>query len=151
VVNNKRKWLIKNGNNPNMKGYNMKRIMTRLLFAAVVAFVLSAGCEKKEAINTRQARLVGAQNLQLKQEIQKLKTQLETRKNTYQKELLKQKKVVNDLKNQNEDLRARFNTEFGDKINDMMVSMAGSFGEQNERLQEENKQLKKQIEELKNK
>ncbi len=129
----------------------MKRIMTRLFFAAVVAFVLSAGCEKKEAINTRQAKLVGAQNLQLKQEIQELKAQLETRKNTYQKELLKQKKVVNDLKNQNEDLRAKFNTEFGDEINDMMVSMASSFGEQNKQLREENEQLKKQIEELKNK
>ncbi len=100
----------------------MKRRAERAFILAVctVVITLIAGCEEQNL--ARKSRLLSAENIQLKEQLEQCETQVET-----QEALEKQSK---------------------ERVAGMMDTISKTIGEKNKKLREENKTLKTQIMQL---
>ncbi len=129
----------------------MKRPVPKTLVLAVgiiVGFMLIAGCKKEEENlsdtkpdaepNTKRSRLIAIENVQLKEQIEKLK-------NLHTGEMEEQKKLLDNC------LREKGTLEEMSKqgIDNYMQNILGPLSDENVKLQEEIKTLKAQIEKLK--
>ena len=129
----------------------MERPVPKTLVLAVgiiVGFMLIAGCKKEEENlsdtkpdaepNTKRSRLIAIENVQLKEQIEKLK-------NLHTGEMEEQKKLLDNC------LREKGTLEEMSKqgIDNYMQNILGPLSDENVKLQEEIKTLKAQIEKLK--
>lgn len=129
----------------------MKRPVPKTLVLAVgiiVGFMLIAGCKKEEENlsdtkpdaepNTKRSRLIAIENVQLKEQIEKLK-------NLHTGEMEEQKKLLDNC------LREKGTLEEMSKqgIDNYMQNILGPLSDENVKLHEEIKTLKAQIEKLK--
>lgn len=107
--------------------------VTVLAVGIVLVIMLIAGCDEQNVPNTRMSRLVAAENIQLKKQLDKREAEIERQKKLLEKCQQEKKTLEKQLQ---EDLEGLTGVLFE------------SFGEESARLQEENKNLKAQVEEL---
>jgi hypothetical protein len=128
----------------------MKRPVPKTLVLAVgiiVGFMLIAGCEEEENLsntkpeaepNAKRSRLIAIENVQLKEQIEKLKNlhagEMERQKNLLDK-CLREKEALEEISSKG--------------VDNYMQDILGPLSEENVKLQEEIKTLKAQIEKLK--
>ena len=108
------------------------RLTAALIKKSALLLCLS-GCEEKNKVedgSTRKARLIAAENMQLKNTIEEMQEQLK-----------EQKKLLADCKEKKEELRQQSAQNVG-KAMDIFQDMT-------EKIQEENKQLKAELKRLK--
>jgi len=117
-----------------------------VLAAGVVAIMLSAGCEEQQQLpSTKMSRLIAAENIQLKKQLELRDKDIEELKQLQEKELKKQKELLAKCQGEKRDLDAQLAGKYGDKINTFFNTVVEDTG----RLQQENKSLKAEIEKLK--
>jgi len=128
----------------------MKSPVSRTLLLAVgVVFgiMLITGCEEEENLsdtkpdtepNAKRSRLIAIENVQLKEQIEKLK-------NLHAGEMERQKKLLDNCLREKGTLEEMSNK----GVDNFMQNILGPLAEENTKLQEENKTLKAQIEKLK--
>ncbi|MHC4395972.1 MAG: hypothetical protein ACYS1A_10000 [Planctomycetota bacterium] len=114
-----------------------KSVQTALILAIGIVFVvmLIAGCEEQSLSNTKKSRLIANENRQLKQQLARRDREIEKQKGLLAKCLVEKKNLLGLS---------------DEKIENMMGGAFGNISKQNVELQQENKKLKAQIEELKN-
>ncbi len=128
----------------------MKRPVPKTLVLAVgiiVGFMLITGCEEEENLsdtqsdttpNSKRSRLIAIENVQLKEQIEKLKNlhagEMERQKNLLDK-CLREKEALEEISSKG--------------VDNYMQNILGPLSEENTKLQEEITTLKAQIEKLK--
>lgn len=118
-----------------------------VLAAGVVAIVLIAGCEEQQLSSTKMARIVAAENIQLKKQLQQRDSEIEKLKEQHDNELRKQEELLAKCRKEKKALEEQLAGKFEDQINEFFKTVA----EESEKLDEENRKLKAQIEKLKTK
>ena len=103
----------------------MKKSVLVLMVAFILSLMLNAGCQEEEQniSNDKRARLIAAENIELKKDLKKCRTELEKQKQLFQSSQKEEEKQSKDILVQAMNL--------------------------NSKLRQENKQLKAQINELK--
>jgi predicted RNase H-like nuclease (RuvC/YqgF family) len=103
-----------------------------VLFCVIAVMLITAGCEEQNASppNERKARLVGAENLELKKQLEQRDAEIE------------------DLK-ENLDKCLRAQRDAGKSSQEVFGKVIELTAKENQNLREENKNLKSQIEDLK--
>jgi len=103
----------------------MKKTILVSIIAFVFSLMLNAGCQEEEQnlSNDKRSRLIAAENLELKQELEKCQTELKQQKQSFKS----------------------FQTEEKKQSEDMLVQLMNL----NSKLRKENNELKAQLEELK--
>lgn len=121
----------------------MKRLTQKafVLAVCIVGIALIAGCEEESKIDTKKSRLIAAENMQLKKDLEECQKEIEK-----QKELLEQcEQAKKDIEEQSaKNIEDLFDDIFGDVLKESQV-----LREENEELREEIEQLKMEIMELK--
>lgn len=128
----------------------MKRnILKALVLAAgVVVIMLNTGCEEQQQQqqpSTKMAKVVAAENIQLKKDLQQRDSDIEKLKEQHSDELKKQQELLAKCQEENKDLQEQLAGEFQGQMNNLM----GSVVEESRQLLEENERLKAQIKTLK--
>ena len=103
-----------------------------------IAIGLAAGCEEQEMTSTKKCRLIAAENMELKKDLELRNKEIEGLKKRQEGQLADCRKEAKDWKE-----KAGKNVE--EKVNTMM----GIVMEQTAQLHKENETLKAQVEELK--
>jgi superfamily II RNA helicase len=117
-----------------------------VLAAGIVVVMLIVGCEEQQQQpSTKMARVVAAENIQLKKDLQQRDSEIEKLKEQRSDELEKQKGLLAECQKEIEVLQEQLAGRFEDQINNIMRDMT----EENKNLREENESLKAQIEALK--
>ena len=103
----------------------MKKSVLVFVVVFVLSLILNAGCQEEEQnlSNDKRSRLIAAENLELKQELEKCRTELKKQKQLFQSSQKEEKKQSQDILVQAMNL--------------------------NSKLRKENKELKAQLNELK--
>jgi hypothetical protein len=120
------------------KDSKMRKFTYRfLIWTLVLVFVaVLIGCEEQQTMSPKKAKLVAANNIQLKKDIAARDTDIE-----------KQKKLLTDCEKEKEILNKRLNT----KSEGLMEVLMAGMDKDAKNIRIENQELKKQIQELKNK
>jgi hypothetical protein len=102
----------------------MKKTVVVLIIAFVFSLMLNAGCQEEQNLsNDKRSRLIAAENLELKKDLEKCRTELKQQKQLFQSSQKESKK----------------------QSEDMLVQLMNL----NSKLRKENKELKAQLEEVK--
>jgi len=125
----------------------MKRIvlMVFVLAVGIIVITLIAGCEEGQVPSGKKARLISAENMQLKQQLQQREIEIEKLKGTHRKELENQKGLIERCQREKKLLQEKLSGKFEGQLNEFLKGM----GEEARKLREENESLKLQIEQLK--
>ncbi len=115
-----------------MKKQGQKAVV--LAIGVIFVILLIAGCEEQSVPSSRVSKLVAAENIELKEEINQRDAVIE-----------RQKKQLEKCQQERETLAKQLqaNTE------ELMGHLFENFGKDNQRLRKENTELKAQIEKLK--
>jgi predicted nuclease with TOPRIM domain len=125
-----------------MKGIALKAFV---LAVCVVAIIIITGCEEQQVSGGKMARIIAAENIQLKEQLQQYKSEIEKLKKQYDIELKKQGELLAKCSREKKSLEEQFAGKYEDQINEFFKTVAQESG----KLDEENKQLKAQVEKLK--
>jgi len=107
-----------------------------LLFVAVLIGCQEEEQEQEQSMSPKKTKHVAAENIQLKKDMASKDAEIEN-----------QKKLLADCEKEKEELNKRLNT----KSEGLMEVIMAGMDKESQTLKVENKQLKKQIEELKSK
>ena len=118
-----------------------------LLLLWICAIVLSAGCGPQQPPNVKKARAIAAENIELRKELERRNSQIETLKEQYGEELETQKKRLKTCLQEKEELKEKSRQNIRDQVKGVLDTVL----EENRKLREENTRLKAQIEELQKK
>ena len=111
----------------------MKKPAQIAVVLAVAVVMLIAGCEEQSLSNTKKSKLIAAENIQLKKELEKRDREIEEQKKLVDK-CLREKKGQEDKTQE--------------KVEELMGLIFESFGEENKELRKENENLKAQVQQL---
>ena len=109
-----------------------------VIFILCISFLMITSCSETHTSSVRQSRLVAAENLELKKQIDQLNTEIETLKAEQQKELDEQKELLTAAQKEIETWKEKSRQNVRDQIQDVLDSVI-----------QENQDLQKQIEQLK--
>jgi uncharacterized protein YlxW (UPF0749 family) len=123
-----------------MKGIVKKQVV--LAAGIVFVIMLIAGCEEQNVPNAKKSRLVAAENMQLKKELNQLGVKLEQRN----REIEKQKGLLDKCLQEKKTLEEKVN----ENVEELVGGIMDIFTEENARLQKEIDRLKKEVEKFKN-
>ncbi len=115
-----------------------------VLAVGIVAIIIINGCEEQQTSGGKMARIIAAENIQLKKQLQQYKSEIEKLKKQYDIELKTQEELLAKCRQEKKSLEEQLAGKYEDQINDFFKNVAEESG----RLDEENKQLKAQVEEL---
>jgi gas vesicle protein len=125
----------------------MKRTVQNAVILAIGAiFVISlfAGCQEQQATDAKKGRLVAAENIGLKKELDRRDREIERLKGLHSKEIKRQEELVAKCLEEKK--------LWQDKADENIKAQVGEVStvvlEQNSKLREENENLKAQIEKL---
>jgi len=116
-----------------------------LAVAVGCALMLIAGCGEKDAPNVKQSRTIAAENMELKKELDRSEARFENLKKQYDKELEKQRKLLEECRQERDEWKAKSKQ----NIREQAKSLVEPLMEEITRLREENRKLTAQLEELK--
>jgi len=125
-----------------MKNSGLKAFV---LAVGIIVIMLNAGCEEEQLPDVKKARVIAAENMQLKKQLQRHDSEIEKLKGQHEKELKKQKELLAKCQEEKKYLEGPLAGEFDEQMNDLFKRL----GEENEKMSAENENLKQQIEKLK--
>lgn len=112
----------------------MKGMTIKVIFLTIVGIVFVAGCEEENKIDTKKSRLIAAENMHLKKDLERCQ-----KEKGKQKELLEQceqaKKVIEE--------------QSAKEVEDLFDGILGDVLEESQWLREENEKLRMEIGQLK--
>ena len=127
-----------------MKGTTQKMF---ILAVGVIVFVLIAGCQESATggpTDAKKSRLIAAQNMELKKELEQRSKEIERLKQLHSKEIKQQEGLL--AKCQEE--KKLWQDKADENIKAQVSEVSTVVMEQNTKLREENENLKAQIEKL---
>ena len=129
------------GKDDEMKGLMQKALLV-VISAAIVA---GAGCqEEQQTPSVKKARLVAAENIKLKKQLEQRDQEIEELKRKYSRELQEQKQRLSECLKQKEDLQQQLREGMKERVEAVLSAVV----EDNAKLRQEIKDLKAQITEL---
>ncbi|MHC4496517.1 MAG: hypothetical protein ACYSYM_11925 [Planctomycetota bacterium] len=114
----------------------------KALFITIgLGVLLIAGCGEKEPPSVKQSRVIAAENIELKKQLDRSNARIENLKEQYDKELDKQHKLLKKCKQERDQWKAKSQQNVRDQVKDVLDTVMA----ENTRLREENAILKSQI------
>jgi chromosome segregation ATPase len=129
-----------------MKGTVQKML---ILVVGVIVFVLIAGCQESATggpTDAKKSRLIAAENIELKKQLARYDKQIEKLKEQHSKEIKRQDELLAKCQ---EEKKVRQEEKTDENTKEQMDELSEFIMEQLSKLQEENENLKSQIENLK--
>ncbi len=111
---------------------------------SVVVVMLIAGCQEQQLPSEKKSRLIAAENMQLKKELERRSKEIEGLKELHDREIQKQEKLLAKCLEEKETWKEKSRQNIRNQVN----SVVDALMEQNAKLREENEKLKAQIEKL---
>jgi len=109
-----------------------------------IAIILTIGCGPQEPPNVKKTRVIAAENIELRKQLDRRNKEIEMLKEQYEKETKAQKKLLQECLQEKEDWQNKSRQNIRNQIKGVLDTVL----EENAKLREENKQLKSQIAEL---
>ena len=116
-----------------------------ILAAGIIIIILSAGCEEEQVKDNQKARVIAAENIQIKNLLQQRDSEIEKLKEQQKSELKKQEELLIKCQEEKKALEEQLTEKYEGQINEFLENL----GEENAKLQQENENLKLQVEKLK--
>jgi len=124
-----------------MKGLAQK---TFVLAVGVVAMLI-VGCEGQELPSAKKSRLIAAENMQLKKELEQRSEEIERLKELHDRQMKEQEELLEKCLQEKEAWKEKSRQ----NVRNQVKGVFDAIMEQNVKLRQENEKLKAQIEELK--
>lgn len=115
-----------------------------VLAVSVVVIMLIAGCEEQQQQNAKKSRLIAAENMQLKKELERLSNDIEELKELHGKEIEKREELLAKCLEEKETWKEKSRQNIRNQVNGVLDAIM----EQNAKLREKNEKLKAQVEQL---
>ncbi len=115
-----------------------------VLVVSVVVIMLIAGCEEQQLPSAKKSRLIAAENMQLKKELERRSKDIERLKELHDREIEKQEKLLAKCLEEKETWKEKSRQNIRNQVNGVVDAIM----EQNAKLRRENEKLKAQIEQL---
>jgi outer membrane murein-binding lipoprotein Lpp len=128
-----------------MKGTTQKMF---ILAVGVIVFVLIAGCQESATggpTDAKKSRLIAAQNMELKKELEQRSKEIERLKELHSKEIKRQEGLLAKCHGEKKLWQDKADENIKEQVGEILAATV----ELNSKLQEENESLKAQIEKLK--
>ena len=125
----------------------MKKQVQKLVFSAigiVGIMILAVGC-RQEQVSDKKARLIAAENIELKREVASRDTEMEKLKELHQKEIERQEKILVECKERNGVLEKELKQDLEERVSGITSTVMN----ENAKLREEINNLKAEIQKLK--
>ena len=116
-----------------------------VLAVGIVVIMLISGCQQQELPSVRKSRLIAAENMQLKKELEQCSKEIATLKELHDKKLQEQAELLEKCLQEKDAWKEKSRQ----NVRNQVKGVVDAIMEQNVKLREENKKLKEQIEELK--
>jgi hypothetical protein len=113
----------------------------------VLLVLLPAGCQRERTASQKQARLLAAHNVELKQKVAAQEAQIEAMRREHTEKLKQQDKLLSHYRARNEALQKDLQKGIAQRVDDVTSAVMND----NARLRQEIEQLKAEIEKLKEK
>ncbi len=124
--------------------YKPVRNIFILTIGIVVVFV--AGCAEQEPPTFRESRAIAAENIALNKEVDRLNNQIDELKKQHEQEMKQQKEALAGMTEEKEAWRMKAQKNIREQVKGVLDAVL----ESNDKLREENKQLKAQVEKFRN-
>jgi len=122
----------------------MKGLAQKALVLAVTGLALCCvGCQQEEVPDARKARLIAAENMQLKKDLQQRDGQIEKLKDLHDKEMRQREQQMTKCVKQRDALEKQLQENIQEKVDEVLTNLM----EENAKLRQEVQQLKAQMEE----
>lgn len=115
-----------------------------IVWAVAVGFVLLAGCEEQNLTVSKRSRLIVVENVRLKEQLKRCKSEIKDHIELQKSETKKQQKLLKECQKQKKILQDRNAEEMRKQVD----AVLGAVMERTAELQKENTALKAQIAEL---
>jgi len=115
-----------------------------VLVVSVVVVMLIAGCEEQQLPSAKKSRLIAAENMQLKKELERYSKEIEGLKELHDREIEKQEKLLAKCLDEKETWKEKSRQNIRNQVNGVVDAIM----DQNAKLRRENEKLKAQIEKL---
>ncbi len=120
-------------------------IRTFILTAGIIVIILSAGCEEEQVRDNQKARVIAAENIQMKNLLQQRDSEIEKLKEQHKSELKKQEGLLIKCQEEKKALEEQLTEKYEGRLNEFIENL----GKENVKLHQENENLKLQVEKLK--
>ncbi|MBN2128680.1 MAG: hypothetical protein JW741_04260 [Sedimentisphaerales bacterium] len=111
----------------------------------IILAVLTAGCQREQASNEKQARLLAAQNVELKGQIAAQEVQIKTLRQEHAEKIQAQADLLAQYRTQNTALQKDLREGIAARVEDVTAAVMN----ENARLRRDIEQLKAEVEKLK--
>lgn len=125
-----------------MKGIAWKMFV---LAASTIVVMLIASCQEQEQIDAKKSRVIAAENMELKKELEHRGKEIERLKELHAKEIKRQEGLLAKCQEEKKLWQDKADENIKEQVSEILTVVM----EQNSKLQEENENLKAQIDKLK--
>jgi len=115
-----------------------------IVLVVSIAVMLTTGCGPQEPPNVKKTRVIAAENIELRRQLDRRNKEIELLKEQYQKETKAQKKLLQECLQEKEEWQNKSRQNIRNQVKGVLDTVL----EENTKLREENKQLKSQIAEI---
>ena len=123
----------------------MKRIDLQAFIIVIgITIMLMAGCGPQEPSSIKKSRIIAAENIELRKELERLSKEFEILKKHHYIEINKQKDLLQTCLQEKEALKKKSRQNIRNQVKGVLDTVL----EENKKLREENTRLNTQIEEL---
>jgi len=122
-----------------------KALKKGFVLAVGVVAMLIAGCEGQELPSAKKSRLIAAENMQLKKELEQRSQEIERLKELHDKQMKEQEELLEKCLEEKETWKKKS----WQNVRNQVKGVFDAIMEQNAKLRQENEKLKAQIEEIK--
>ena len=127
------------------KDKKVKRPVLKMFIVAIgVVIMLITGCAEQEPPDMKKSRLIAAENLELKKQLEQHNKEIEKIKQMHEESIKEQQKLLADCLQEKDSWKNKSQQ----KIREQVDRVLDAVMEQNAKLREENEKLKEQIEQL---
>ena len=124
----------------------MEKALKKGFVLAVSVLVMSiAGCQEQELPSTKKSRLIAAENMQLKKELEQRSQEIERLKELHDRQMKEQEELLEECLQEKDAWKEKSRQ----NVRNQVKGVVDAVMEQNVKLRQENEKLKAQIEELK--
>ena len=115
-----------------------------VFFAVCVSALLMAGCNEPQTPSTKQSRLIAAENIELKKQIEQLNIQIENLKTQHRKDIELQKALLDAAKTEIETWKEKSQQNVRDQVQDVLDNVIQENAELHKEIENLNKLLETQ-------
>ncbi len=112
-----------------------------IFFAFCVTVFIISGCNKPQTYSEKQSRLIAAENIELKRQIEELNQKIGKLVEQHQKEVVSQVQLLADAQKEIETLKEQSKQNIHNQVQDVLDAVI----QQNTELREELEKLKEQL------